>query len=101
MTLGVPIIYNPNLIIPFILAPSICSVIAYFAIHSGMFPPVVANVPWPTPALLGGFLGTANIMGAVLAAINVVVAFLIYLPFLTNYDKTLLKQEKEMAEAEA
>lgn len=101
LVFGVPIIYNPNLIIPFILAPSICSVIAYFAIHSGMFPPIVANVPWPTPALLGGFLGTANIMGAVLAAINVIVAFLIYLPFLTNYDKTLVKQEKEMAEAGA
>lgn len=101
LVFGVPIIYNPNLIIPFILAPCACSVLAYFLISSGIFPPVVANVPWPTPALLGGFLGTANIMGAVLSAINLVVAFLIYLPFLTKYDKDLCKQEAEMKAAEA
>lgn len=87
LVFGVPIIYNPNLIVPFILSPCICSAVAYFAINSGMFPPVVANVPWPTPALLGGFLGTANLMGAVLAAITLVLSLLIYLPFLTRYDK--------------
>jgi len=101
LVFGVPIIYNPNLIIPFILAPSLSSVIAYFAIHSGMFPPVIANVPWPTPALLGGFIGTANLMGGLLALITVTFAFLIYWPFLKAYDKSLVKQEKEMAEAEA
>lgn len=94
---GVPIIYNPNLIVPFILAPCAASAIAYFAINSGMFPPIVANVPWPTPALLGGFLGTASLMGAVLALITCTVAFLIYLPFLLRYDKELCKQEAEMA----
>lgn len=97
---GVPIIYNPNLIIPFILGPSITSVLAYFLISTGIFPPVVANVPWPTPALLGGFLGTANIMGAVLALICVCFNFLIYFPFLINYDKKLVKQEAEMKAAE-
>ncbi|WP_304472397.1 PTS transporter subunit EIIC, partial [uncultured Faecalibaculum sp.] len=100
LVFGVPIIYNPNLIIPFILAPSLASVVAYFAISSGLFPPIIANVPWPTPALLGGFIGTANLMGGLLALITVVLAFLIYWPFLKAYDKKLVQQEKEMAEAE-
>lgn len=98
---GIPIIYNPNLIIPFILAPTVASMIAYFGIASGMFPPVVANVPWPTPALLGGFIGTGGqFMGVVLALICVVVAFLIYYPFAKNYDKKLLAEEKAMEAAE-
>lgn len=97
LVFGVPIIYNPNLIIPFILAPSIVSVIAYFAISTGMVPPVIANVPWPTPVGLGGFLGTASIMGALLAILDAVVAFLIYLPFLKMYDSKLVKEEAEMA----
>lgn len=99
LVFGVPIIYNPNLIIPFILAPSIVSVIAYFAISMHIVPPVIANVPWPTPAGLGGFLGTASFMGALLAIVNVIIAFLIYYPFLKMYDAKLIKEEKEMAEA--
>lgn len=99
---GVPIIYNPNLIVPFILAPTAASMIAYFGISSGMFPPVIANVPWPTPALLGGFIGTGgNWMGAVLSLICVVVAFLIYWPFLKKYDKQLVAEEKAAAAAAA
>lgn len=39
-------------------------------------------------------------MGGLLALITVVLAFLIYWPFLKAYDKKLVQQEKEMAEAE-
>lgn len=97
LVFGVPIIYNPNLIIPFILAPSVVSMIAYFGIHSGIFPPIIAQVPWPTPPILGGFLGTASFMGALLAVICIAVAFLIYLPFLKNYDNKLVEEEKQLA----
>lgn len=93
---GVPIIYNPNLIIPFIFGPALTSVLAYFLVHTGIFPPVIANVPWPTPALLGGFLGTASWMGALLALICVCFNFMIYYPFLKNYDKKLVQQENEI-----
>lgn len=101
LVFGVPIMYNPNLIIPFILAPSIVSVVAYFAIASGMFPPVIAQVPWPTPGILGGFIGTTNIMGALLAIICIALAFVIYLPFLIAYDAKLVKEEREAEAAEA
>ncbi|WP_304684326.1 PTS cellobiose transporter subunit IIC [Ileibacterium valens] len=97
---GVPIIYNPNLIIPYILAPTVAAEIAYFGIASGIFPPVIANVPWPTPGLLGAFIGTGgNFMGAVLALICITVAFLIYFPFLTKYDSQLVKEEAEATAA--
>ena len=96
---GVPIMYNPNLIIPFICAPTITSIVVYFLIASGIFPPVIAQVPWPTPGILGGFLGTANLMGGVLALIGICLNFLIYFPFAVAYDKKLLKEEKEAAVA--
>lgn len=100
LVFGVPNIYNPNLIIPFILAPSIASVVAYFAISTGMVPAVIANVPWPTPIGIGGFLGTASLAGGILAVVCALVAFVIYFPFATMYDKKLVKEEAEMAASE-
>ncbi|MCF0246181.1 MAG: PTS cellobiose transporter subunit IIC, partial [Ileibacterium sp.] len=84
---GVPIMYNPNLVIPFVLAAPLASVFAYFMIDWGIFPPVVAQVPWCTPGMLGGFIGTTSIMGALLALLCIIIAFLIYWPFLKAYDK--------------
>ena len=93
---GVPIMYNPNLIIPFVLAAPITSVFAYFMIDTGLFPPVVAQVPWCTPGMLGGFIGTTSIMGALLALLCIIIAFLIYWPFLIAYDKKLVAEEQAM-----
>lgn len=101
LVFGVPIMYNPNLIIPFVMAPTLTSILAYFLIASGMFPPVVATVPWPTPGILGGFIGTVSPMGAVMAAICIAFSFIIYLPFLVAYDKKLVKEEKEAEAAES
>lgn len=94
---GVPIMYNPNLLIPFILGPSLTSVLAYFAIASGIVPPVIANVPWPTPVGIGGFLGTASLMGGALAIVCALFNFIIWFPFLKQYDNKLIKEEAEAA----
>lgn len=91
---GLPIMYNPNLLIPFILAPTVTAAIAYFAISSGIFPPIIANVPWCTPAILNATIGTGSIMGGILAIICFVINFAIYFPFLKAYDKKLLSEEQ-------
>lgn len=101
LVFGVPIMYNPNLIVPFILSPTIVSVVSYFLIATGIFPPVIAQVPWPTPGVLGGFLGTANIMGGLQALLMILLSFVIYFPFLKAYDSKLVKEEKEAEAAEA
>lgn len=91
---GVPLIYNPYLAVPFFLAPMVSASIAYFAIQLEIIRPVIANMPWPSPAGVGAFISTGgDLKAAAVAIVCVLVAFVIYLPFIRSYDKRLLKEE--------
>lgn len=95
---GVPIIYNPYMIIPFILAPIVSSLIAFFAISLGLVSPMIALVPWPTPVGIGAFLGTGGDVKAILLALVCIsVATLIYIPFFKTYDTKLATEEAQKA----
>lgn len=95
---GVPIIYNPYLAIPFLLAPMASATIAYFATRMELIRPMIANIPFPTPVGLGGFIGTGGDWRAgVVAIVCAVVSFLIYFPFAKFYDTKLLKEEQKAA----
>ncbi len=56
---GLPVVLNPLLMIPFILAPLATATIAYFATMAGLVRPVVVNVIWVMPTIISGFLATA------------------------------------------
>ena len=97
VTFGIPLVLNPILGIPFILAPVVCVAIGYFLIEMGICPPVVLEVPWTMPPFLLGLLATGgSFMGAVSQAIVIVVATLIYIPFVIMYERF---QNKQAAEA--
>lgn len=83
---GLPVIFNPLLIIPFILVPLVCFVIAYGAIAWGLVPPVAAIVDWMTPPLLSGYLAMNDRPeGALLQLLLMVVGVLLYRPFYNAY----------------
>lgn len=85
---GMPIVLNPVFFIPFIMTPVICTIIAYLFTAIGMVPVTTVMVPWTTPPVLGGYLATGgSIMGAILAMVNLVVAFVIYFPFVIIAEK--------------
>ncbi|MGV3028395.1 PTS cellobiose transporter subunit IIC [Streptococcus hyovaginalis] len=92
---GLPIIYNPALAIPFMLAPIASMTVYYFSMKLNLINAVVAQVPWPTPVGIGAFLGTADWRAIIVSLICAVVAFLVYYPFIRAYDKQLLKEEAE------
>lgn len=95
---GAPIIYNPYMIIPFILGPIVSALIAFFAIDLGLVSPMIAQVPWPTPVGIGAFLGTGGDVKAIfLALICISVATVIYIPFFKAYDTKLANEEAEKA----
>ncbi|AXI68161.1 PTS cellobiose transporter subunit IIC [Streptococcus suis] len=95
---GLPIIYNPALAIPFFLAPMASATVGYFAIKLGLCNPVVAQMPWPSPAGIGAFIGTGgDWRAAVVALVCAFVAFLVYLPFIRMYDEKLYKEEQGLA----
>ncbi|GGE25744.1 PTS cellobiose transporter subunit IIC [Streptococcus himalayensis] len=92
---GLPIIYNPNLAIPFFLAPMASASVGYFAIKLQLCNPVIAQMPWPSPAGIGAFIGTGgDFRAAIVAVVSAVVAFLVYLPFIRAYDEKLYKEEQ-------
>ncbi|WP_312950673.1 PTS transporter subunit EIIC [Superficieibacter sp.] len=88
---GFPVLYNPLIMIPFIVYPQINFIIAYFATSWGMVSRIVTYVPWSVPPLLSGWLGSGGdwrnvILQIVLLALGV----MIYLPFLAAYEKSLI-----------
>lgn len=96
MMLGLPVLWNPTLIIPFIIVPVINLAISYFAISSGMVPIVSVDVSWTTPPLIGGYVATGgSLAGALLQGFNLLVGMIVYLPFLKAYEKGRAKAEHE------
>ncbi|HBL8262786.1 TPA: PTS sugar transporter subunit IIC, partial [Listeria monocytogenes] len=85
---GLPIVFNPLLIIPFVLAPIFSLTTAYYATAAGWINHVVVQTPWTTPPIISGFLATGGDWRAsVLQVIIIVVTVFIYLPFLRMDEK--------------
>lgn len=95
VTFGIPLVLNPILGIPFVVAPLITIITGYILTIIGFCPRGVLVVPWTTPPVLFGFLLTGgSIFGAITQLILVVETVVIYLPFLKAYERF---QNKEAA----
>lgn len=90
---GMPIILNPMYFIPFMLAPAVSALIAYFLTFIGFVPKVSIMATWTTPPVLGAILSTNSIMGGVTAIICLAVSILIYLPFVYVAGRQTLAEE--------
>ncbi|MDE8039146.1 PTS transporter subunit EIIC, partial [Erysipelothrix rhusiopathiae] len=90
---GLPVVFNPLMLIPVTIAPMVSVLIAYFAMMIGfmpMFNGVIA--PWPTPPIFSGFL-VAGWQGAVVQIICIAVSTVIYYPFVKALDNQYLEEE--------
>ena len=95
---GMPVVYNPILAIPFMLAPIVSASIAFLAVNSGLVGKAIVQTPWPSPAGIGAFVGSGgDIKAGILAIVCVLVAFAIWLPFVKVYDAKLVKEEQGAA----
>ncbi|MED4780120.1 PTS cellobiose transporter subunit IIC [Brevibacillus choshinensis] len=96
VTFGMPIVMNPLLIIPFILAPIVLVIVSYMAMELGWVArPSGVAVPWTTPLIISGYLATGGkISGSVLQVVNFVISLLIYYPFFRLWDKQKLAEEQ-------
>lgn len=95
LVFGMPIVMNPVILIPFITAPVVLTIISYFALSNGFAAKLFVLAPWTSPILLSGFItsgGKLNVL--VLQIINFSVAGLIYYPFFRIWDKQKLKEEQ-------
>lgn len=95
LTFGIPILLNPILIIPFICTPLLCYIVAYTATYIGIVPPVTHTVPWSTPIIFSGYLGTGSAAGCILQIVMIAAGVAIYVPFLRLNDRLAVRNAKE------
>lgn len=96
LTFGLPIVLNPSIFIPWILAPVVMTIISYLSIASGLVPKTNgATIVWSTPVFISGILATGSIRGGILQIVNVIVGVCIWYPFLKLLDKQYLKEESQ------
>ncbi|MCR4842121.1 MAG: EAL domain-containing protein, partial [Eubacterium sp.] len=84
---GLPVIYNPSLLVPFILTPLVNYLVSYAAMAAHLVPVTIARVEWTTPIFLSGYLATGSAAGVVLQLVNLTIGVFIYRPFIISYEK--------------
>lgn len=93
---GLPIVLNPILLIPYILAPLANTVVGWLLVSSGLVPIFKYVVPWTMPLFFGGTIGTGSIMGGLLQVLWLVMDVCIYAPFVIASNK--IKETDEEAD---
>lgn len=94
---GLPIVLNPLLFFPFLLAPVVSVSIGYFATIAGLVAPVSQQVAWVTPPFLLSFLATgADWRAPIVTLVAMLASFAIWAPFVIAANKV----EPESAEQE-
>lgn len=84
---GFPVICNPLMIVPFIVAPEVCYTVAYLAARTGILPEVASEVNWTTPIFLSGFVATGSLRAVAVQLVNVALSAAIYAPFVAAYER--------------
>jgi len=99
MKYGIPMVFNPILLIPMVVTPMISLVIAYGATVIGFLPRIGLNIPWYMPFPFNGIMA-GGWAGLVVELIQCAVVIAIYFPFVKLLDKQKCAEEagKELEE---
>lgn len=98
MVFGLPIMYNPLLAIPFILATLIWTAVSHVLYVVGFFQPSYIAVMTSLPICLQNYITNFAPTSLLMAPICFVITYIVWLPFMKAYDKQLCAaEEKENA----
>ena len=98
---GAPIVLNPVLFVPFILAPIANVWIFKFFVDGLGMNAFTYILPWTTPAPIGLIVGTGFAkLAFVLAPLLLIVDTILYYPFFRVYDAQLVARETAIANGE-
>ncbi len=95
MTFGIPLVLNPILDIPFILAPVVTLVVGYLLVLVDSVLRSYLKYRTMPPVILGFLATGGSPMGAISQLIVVAISVVIYVPFLIAYEKFQAKQAAE------
>lgn len=95
LAFGLPIVLNPILLVPYILAPLVNTVVGWIAISSGIVPIFKYVVPWTMPPFFGALIGTGSITGGLLQIVWILIDIAIYAPFIIASNKVQDDESEE------
>jgi len=92
---GAPIVMNPILAVPFVVAPMVTTTISYMFYKLNLVPLMMARLPFTVPAPIAAIISTDwTIMAGILVIINFMVSLAIYYPFFKTFEKQMVEQEE-------
>ncbi|MCL1950150.1 MAG: PTS sugar transporter subunit IIC [Turicibacter sp.] len=93
---GAPIVMNPILAIPFILAPLVTTTLSYFLTVTNVVPMMMARLPFSMISPIAAWISTNwSVMAGILVIINFLISLAIYYPFFKVFEKQQLAKELE------
>ncbi|MBL1223553.1 PTS sugar transporter subunit IIC [Enterococcus sp. BWR-S5] len=93
---GTPIVMNPIIGIPFIVAPLVTTTLSYVLTVTNVIPMMAVRLAFTLPAPIAAWLSTDySVMAGVLVVINFIITLAIYYPFFKIYEKQQLAKEME------
>jgi PTS system cellobiose-specific IIC component len=93
LILGVPLVFNAYLAIPFLVAPGVLATTTYLAMKTGLVHVPAFYVPSSIPTLISVVLATFDWRALVLALVNIGLATVIYAPFVRIFERAELAKE--------
>jgi PTS system cellobiose-specific IIC component len=93
LILGVPLVFNAYLAIPFLLAPGVLATTTYVAMKTGLVRVPAFYVPSSIPTPISVVLATFDWRALVLALVNIGLATLIYAPFVRIFERAEMAKE--------
>lgn len=88
--------FNPLLMIPMWLNPTIVSIITYLCMKAGIVsPPYSSFMLWYVPIPIQTYLTNSDFRGVILVLILLVITAIIWYPFVAAYDRQCLAEEKD------
>lgn len=83
---GLPVLFNPMLVLPFLLTPLLSLGIAYGATVWGFLPVVTNSITWTTPVLFSGYAAVGSMRGVVVQLVILAAGTALYAPFVRLSD---------------
>jgi len=90
---GLPMMYNPTMMIPFILVMPLNGLITYICMSTGIVARTFANPSWNMFCPIGALISTMDVKALILVLALIVIDVLIYLPFFKVYEKQKIAEE--------
>ena len=91
---GVPLVMNPLMMIPYVLATEVLSLVTYGLMYFNIIARPLVNIPWTMPPVLAQyFLTGGDWRAAIWGVISLFVAGTIYYPFFKIMEKQRLELE--------